>query len=500
MALARLAKTNSYVQSVVDKAQDYKQPSRLAALGTIAVKSPNNNAGYEYSAGFRLPKVPAIPGVNGQPSQPTQALTSEILSEDHVQSDPELQVGLKLPGLSTEEWQVLTGARKAPRPDQESSSSSKHGRKVKNPKPVATLDLDVTIAPASTGPPGKLRMSNTEGASDQEMQKLMNLGMAAATGKKLSSATALVDGVGAIQSLSAKHKNRLIGDLLNQFDSDKSGTFDQKELMPVMEAVTAEIYPGKKIVITQEDTEFIMKSADHSGDGKLDHAEFIKALDFWDFYCDKKKEIDQVINRYDHDESGQLDKDEFSVLLHDLAKMNKFSEPTHEEVNTMFHMADVNGSGVMDRIEIIHAMTAYCQAKQQQALGNVYHPTLHEWIRQQLEHIFYFVQQLEWHQEVYAEIVKMKPWRQVRKYLEEVTPAALKLSPHNSKGRAQIEKSVNQMIQVFCQNLETKQRHENEHNPWVYHQQQEMDMWEDSSKPKKASKGKDGKSVKAIMN
>merc|ERR1719171_2961913 len=103
-------------------------------------------------------------------------------------------------------------------------------------------------------------------------------------------------------------------------------------------------------------------------------------------------------------------------------------------------------------------MATYIQAKQQQALGNVYHPVLHEWMQQQLEYIFYFVPDRQWHGELYAEIVKMKPGRKAMKYLAEVIPAALKLSKQPAKGKAQMEAQVGELTKKFIEQLEAKQR------------------------------------------
>lgn len=498
MNLARVSRIKGYVNRVVDKAEDHKQPSRLAALGAYAVKSQAtprgagssaSSASFEYSGGFCLPKVPAIPGND---AQMTQALSAETVSPVHI--DPECRVELKLPGLSTEEWQIMTGAKKSRR--DEASSSKRDGRSAKKTK-QSPMDVDV---PLHSGKQAEEQRGPV--ADDDVLRKMQRMGMNMKEGAKVSVNDQVIDGIGVIQSLSANHKNRLIKDLLNQYDTDKSGTFDQKELLPVMQAVTAELYPTKKIVITEEDTDFVMKSTDSSGDGKLDHSEFIKALDFWDFYCNQKKEIDSVINRYDHDMSGKLDQGEFAVLMQDIAKLNGFQAPNEHEVSTMFKLADINQSGVMERIEIMHALTTYVQAKKQQALGNLYHPILHEWIKTQLEYLFYFVPNHDWHSEVYSEISKMKPWaRKLAKYLEEVVPAALKMSTQGSKGKAQLQAQVMELIPKFCQQLEQKQKYENETNPWVYAETGEMDMWEESGPGKrKAAPKRQISDLRAIQN
>lgn len=506
MALATISNRNKYVNKFVDNARGsggLGSPSRLAALGASAIKGTGkgSSAAYEYSGGFRLPKVPALPGDQNDNSKPmtAQPLTADLVSRNN---DPDLQISLRLPGLSAEEWQEVTGQRRA----RNAETGKKRGKaattRLAIEAPLAA-EVDAPIDAAYLEQSNALPASTRgEIADDDTLKKMQKMAMNVKTGTRTSADDAAVNGIGLLQSLSEKHRNMLVMDLLKQYDTDRSGCFEMKELLPVMQAVTDELYPKKQMVITEDDTDFVMKTADNSGDGKLDHGEFMKALEFWDYFCDKKKEIDMVINRYDVDMSGELEEAEFEVLLQDLAKMNNFTPPGPDEANTMFHMADMNKNGKIEKVELSHAMASYLQAKQQQALGNVYHPNLHDWIRKQVEYIFYFVPNHDWHGEVYNEIVKMKPWRKLYKYLEEVIPSALKLTKHPNKAKAQLQTQVETMISKFCKELENNQRYENENNPWIYmpvEGEDGMDFWDESDKKGKRDRSKDkGGKQKAI--
>eukprot|EP00746_Dinoflagellata_sp_MGD_P028330 gnl/MRDRNA2_/MRDRNA2_166947_c0_seq1.p1 gnl/MRDRNA2_/MRDRNA2_166947_c0~~gnl/MRDRNA2_/MRDRNA2_166947_c0_seq1.p1 ORF type:complete len:446 (-),score=94.38 gnl/MRDRNA2_/MRDRNA2_166947_c0_seq1:843-2180(-) len=418
-----------------------KHATRFAALGDYAVKEASYAIRNEKESlgGFRMPHVPLFPEdstmkAQRKPPPPPLPLPAP--------PDLESQVILKLPQLSAEEWDAMVAHKE-----------SKKEAKQRSKKEAKTLQGRSLPTGPAAGPV----------ADDAMILRMQGLSLNVREGKATSA-----DGVGRILTLSNKYKTALIDEMFHKHDVDSNGTLDIRELIPLLTEVTAVLYPRSKIVITEPEAKCFAKWADHNGDGVLDSLDLGKALELWDLYCDLKKDIELVLSRYDADLSGGLDMDEFQVMLQDLAKMNGFETPTDEELKTIFTMADANSNGIIDKAEIIFAISTYIQVKQQQTLGNQYHPLLHTWIQQRLEFIFYYVRSCEWHQEVYKEVVMMKPGRKIKKYMEDVTTASFEISGHSKSSKSTIRSNVEKLVQEFLQELEAKQKTENKAKPWKY--------------------------------
>jgi Ca2+-binding EF-hand superfamily protein len=370
-------------------------------------------------------------------------------------------VKLRLPQLSYDEYvSIMNPEQREKDRRRRHKSHSRHKRKA-NSSSASVVESVASEPPPSiprdNGPvPSQLQQ---EPLDSKERVKLL-ASISSKKGKK-----------SAYCKLDTKERRVLAKRLIYDFDTDRNGTLDKNELIPLLGALAQELYPGR-CQVTEDHAVVVLKRCDLNADQRLDLEEFLDALGLWCFYLERKLDIDQAIDRYDVDKSDSLEMGELHIVLNELDEAHKFSAPTAQEVATTFKMADVTGDGNIDRMELMFAITMHLVAKERQSKGNQYHPTLHDWILAKLKRIFQFTPDLNIQDDMFEEICKIstttdKSQQAMLAYLNnflaetysEVPPSVQRLYPKNK---------IKGMIDAFVAELAKKQRDANSINPWIY--------------------------------
>lgn len=141
---------------------------------------------------------------------------------------------------------------------------------------------------------------------------------------------------------------RVLQDLFERFDGDKSGCLDIMEVTFMLKDFGLLPQDPK-----ERETVFqIMHECDHDGSGEFEFDEFLGLVhQIRDFAIGRNKdELLYFYERYDRDGSGQLNVAELSVLLTHLGLV-PHTRREQEELAHLIHIVDNDGSGFIDFYE-----------------------------------------------------------------------------------------------------------------------------------------------------
>lgn len=144
--------------------------------------------------------------------------------------------------------------------------------------------------------------------------------------------------------------------LYREFDGEVHDGLDKDAVGKVMARLKTEQYRDSNPP-TPEAVEWIMRSSDVSGTGKLRLKELEHAIHVYSGYLRHKAHIDDVFERFDADGDGQLDRDELRAYVR--ADLNDGVDPTEEDLDAIIAKCDVGGlaseegDGKIGRSEIV---------------------------------------------------------------------------------------------------------------------------------------------------
>lgn len=152
------------------------------------------------------------------------------------------------------------------------------------------------------------------------------------------------------QQQAAKRKKRQdnIAKVMKQYDTNASGRLERDQVIKLLTDLED---GGKGNPPTDEELNFVLRRAG-SADDNLEAAELIPALAAWTSYKENKPFIDAVMDKFDTDKSGSLDKAQLKEFLKSL---NEGHDVTDEECKwVMEHADEKDGSpdGVISRTEL----------------------------------------------------------------------------------------------------------------------------------------------------
>ncbi|XP_076095369.1 uncharacterized protein LOC143066261 [Mytilus galloprovincialis] len=137
------------------------------------------------------------------------------------------------------------------------------------------------------------------------------------------------------------------------FDKNSDGKIDPNELKKVMVNI------GEKL--TDEEANEMIKEADVDGDGKVNYEEFVKMMTKKDKYLsvpaerglteDQREHITGVFNWFDKNGDGKIDAKELGLALR-LEGLN----PTEKEISEMIQKVDVDDDGQINHKEFMKMM------------------------------------------------------------------------------------------------------------------------------------------------
>uniref|UniRef100_A0A7S4JRD4 EF-hand domain-containing protein n=1 Tax=Guillardia theta TaxID=55529 RepID=A0A7S4JRD4_GUITH len=121
-------------------------------------------------------------------------------------------------------------------------------------------------------------------------------------------------------------KQNKITKIIRKYDLSKDGKLNKEELGNMLQDLAG----GEKP--TEEEVVYVLKTADLIDKKIDDHIgpeELETAIDIWHRYLNSKPEIARIFDKYDKNQSGQLEFDELKALLQEL---NDGKEPEDNEV------------------------------------------------------------------------------------------------------------------------------------------------------------------------
>ena len=131
----------------------------------------------------------------------------------------------------------------------------------------------------------------------------------------------------------------MINEVFDNFDKDKGGYIDSRELASVLRALGR----GKD----QKEIDEFMEKVDKNKNGRIERQEFMDAMN--EMYSVPQTTVEEVVEAFkifDKDNSGKISLDEMKTIL--LKFTDDFNE---EEVEEIFHLIDTDNSGEISYAE-----------------------------------------------------------------------------------------------------------------------------------------------------
>ena len=136
-----------------------------------------------------------------------------------------------------------------------------------------------------------------------------------------------------------EERMQMINEVFDNFDKDKGGYIDSRELASVLRALGR----GKD----QKEIDEFMEKVDKNKNGRIERQEFMDAMN--EMYSVPQTTVEEVVEAFkifDKDNSGKISLDEMKTIL--LKFTDDFNE---EEVEEIFHLIDTDNSGEISYAE-----------------------------------------------------------------------------------------------------------------------------------------------------
>ena len=136
-----------------------------------------------------------------------------------------------------------------------------------------------------------------------------------------------------------EERMQMINEVFDNFDKDKGGYIDSRELASVLRALGR----GKD----QKEIDEFREKVDKNKNGRIERQEFMDAMN--EMYSVPQTTVEEVVEAFkifDKDNSGKISLDEMKTIL--LKFTDDFNE---EEVEEIFHLIDTDNSGEISYAE-----------------------------------------------------------------------------------------------------------------------------------------------------
>lgn len=150
-----------------------------------------------------------------------------------------------------------------------------------------------------------------------------------------------------------EHKVRM-NKIIKQYDTNNSNKLEKDQLIELLTAIDGSTPAGTKP--QEEEVDYVLKSADKSGDGCIDCAELEAALGAWMTYTEKREEWEEKFKKYDVDGTGLLSRKEVNEYLKDL---NGGKEVKKQELDMVMAAADLTNNDQISKCELSRATAVW---------------------------------------------------------------------------------------------------------------------------------------------
>jgi len=160
-----------------------------------------------------------------------------------------------------------------------------------------------------------------------------------------------------------EQKNKAMAAVMAKYDTNKTGKLEEDQIRKLLTDIDDDTPPGT--APTDEEIDFVLKVADQAGDNCLALNELEFAMRAWHIFCKNRSSMEEAIAKFDKTGEGTLTRDELKQYL---ISLNDGLDVLDEEVTWVMEEADLFGDGVIRKIELVMATSAwYCHAERKAA-------------------------------------------------------------------------------------------------------------------------------------
>jgi Ca2+-binding EF-hand superfamily protein len=153
-----------------------------------------------------------------------------------------------------------------------------------------------------------------------------------------------------------KRRQKVMDEIISRFDASQSGSLTKEEVKELMVKAW-----GDDFVPSDDDVDLVMRVGGDSCLPEITHAELPAACAIVKALAEEASKMGEIMEMYDKDKSGELDKAQLADLLKDL---NGGEAVPDEDVQSVLKQADVSGTGALNVKEVKPAVMAwYASAK-----------------------------------------------------------------------------------------------------------------------------------------
>lgn len=156
-----------------------------------------------------------------------------------------------------------------------------------------------------------------------------------------------------------KQETALVKKLIQQYDTDGSGSFDDQELASVLSSFSFECF-GLELTPSQQDLSFLHFLVDQQGgkkqgDGVFSGREITAVLDIWCAYLERYELAQCLLRDFDLNQNGGIEESELPALLQALERRLV----PDEVCKWIFEQSNTTGCGSLSGIEVARAIVCY---------------------------------------------------------------------------------------------------------------------------------------------
>jgi Ca2+-binding EF-hand superfamily protein len=150
-----------------------------------------------------------------------------------------------------------------------------------------------------------------------------------------------------------EHKVRM-NKIIKQYDTNNTNKLEKEQLIELLTAIDGSTPAGTKP--SEEEVDYVVRSADQAGDGCINAAELEAALGAWMTYVEHRQEWDEKMKKYDVNGTGTLSREEVNEYLKDL---NGGKEVKKQELDMVMAAADLTNNDEISKMELSRATSVW---------------------------------------------------------------------------------------------------------------------------------------------
>lgn len=155
--------------------------------------------------------------------------------------------------------------------------------------------------------------------------------------------------------------------VFEKYDADGSNFLEESEVRQLLTDLDMTTPAGT--APTDDEVHFVLAIADLNHDGSLSLDELSRGVAVWEIYTSKRKDMSDVLRKYDKNGNGLLEKTELKEYLKDL---NNGIEVDDQQVEWVLHEADVLRTASLNQCELVVAAAVWYQhVRTEEALGKI---------------------------------------------------------------------------------------------------------------------------------